>query len=432
MKFLLWRKQETKSLATENDVLASIFFRANEHFTNQVKMIDLSHEDLQNIRRIQEIVQKNLQAIVDHFYERITSVQELDKLIQEHSSIERLKQTLRHHVQEMFSGTIDETYIEKRHKIAKKHVHIGLASKWYIAAFHNLQRSLYEIVFSLALPHEEERQLLLSIDKLINLEQQIVLDEYDQYSKLLIEQEQEKVRKAVKALISDTSHELRSQANETSQLASQLIQGANFIRENLAHSIETTNATKDVCNDGREQANQFKAFHQEIEERTAEIATMIQNLVTSTQEIQQVIEIVNKIAMQTNLLALNSSIEAARAGEYGKGFAVVAEEIRKLANETKNSVERIGSLIETTTEETAEVVDAIEKINELTEQGLSYSAQTTEMFAMITETVDTTISEFQQMIERIHPLVNIVETIDQSSETLSEEATKLDEMIQKF
>lgn len=433
MQFLLKRrKKETNGLSNENFEMTGIFFHDDEHFDAQIDLIKLSDRDLQNIRRVKNIVHENIEAIVDRFYSQITKVPELSMLINTHSNVEKLKQTLRLHITEMFSGIIDEEYIEKRHQIAKKHVEIGLRSKWYMASFYNLQRALCDLIFSLSLPQEEEHELLFSINKLINLEQQIVLDEYDAYSMHLVEKEQKRVRKEVKELISDISTELKEQATETTEMASQLIQGANHIRENIAKSIETTSETKEKCNEGRKEANNFKTYHQEIEMRTAEISSMIQKLVTSTEEIREVIEIVNNIATQTNLLALNSSIEAARAGEYGKGFAVVAEEIRKLANETKSSVEKIGSLIEATSQETEQVVTAIEKINEMAEDGLNYSTKTTEMFDTITTTVENTVVEFESMVKRIQPLINIVETIDQSSETLSLESTKLDDMINKY
>jgi methyl-accepting chemotaxis protein len=77
----------------------------------------------------------------------------------------------------------------------------------------------------------------------------------------------------------------------------------------------------------------------------------------------EITELINSISRQTNLLVLNASIEASRAGEDGKKFTVVAEEIRKLAERSKNEVSEIADIICEIFEDTSETVSFADNIN---------------------------------------------------------------------
>lgn len=96
-----------------------------------------------------------------------------------------------------------------------------------------------------------------------------------------------------------------------------------------------------------------------IESAVTNSAKVVTHLGDRSKEIGQIVEAISGIAGQTNLLALNAAIEAARAGEQGKGFAVVAEEVRKLAEQSRQAAEKISVLIFNIQEETEKAVAAM-------------------------------------------------------------------------
>ncbi len=127
------------------------------------------------------------------------------------------------------------------------------------------------------------------------------------------------------------------------------------------------------------------------------IAEQILHLSEQTGQIAGVSDLVADLANQTNMLALNAAVEAARAGEQGKGFAVVAGEIRKLADESKNSANKINNLVTDIQAAMNSTVMVTDEGTKKTDEGIKLTQGTASTFAGVTDAVNNVFLNSQQI-----------------------------------
>lgn len=427
-----FRNRPKQNTIVMNDVSNTGVIIQDQERLLQLHLVNLTKQDLQLIKSLKPYIEQNVVDIVETFYKAVESVPTLRDVIQKYSSSERLRQTLRHHIIEMFEGRIDNAFIEKRRNVGKMHVKINLYPKWYLAAFQNLEKSLRKTVYNLYLSKEEEEKYCDAVSKMCNFEQQIVLEEYNNYSNSLIEEQRMSVRTHVKDIVGGISTQLEAQSHDTNESVMELISSTKQVNAYLKESIDEAKMMQKVSSEGYSKIVLLNEQTGKINDKTIEMAMMVEELNHSSSKINNVIEMVKNISGQTNLLALNSAIEAARAGEHGKGFAVVADEVRKLADQTKESVEQIAELIGMSNGITKHVVQAIQEIQVLVNNSIEQNLNSLKAFDAISGSVEGSIVNFQNVGSQITELANVIESIGESSEELERVASRLDTTIKDF
>ncbi|HOA16699.1 MAG TPA: methyl-accepting chemotaxis protein [Fervidobacterium sp.] len=174
---------------------------------------------------------------------------------------------------------------------------------------------------------------------------------------------------------------------------------------------EEARNVNDLANDGRNViANVGEIINQTKIKANTTFET-VEKLSSSAKNIGEIVDTINSIAEQTNLLALNAAIEAARAGEAGRGFAVVADEIRKLAEESKQATQNIANILRG-------ILDESVKASEETRETVEIVNQATEQSSLVS-------SKFEQIVQSIMKVSQMVENLAASAQEQSAAAEEM-------
>lgn len=204
--------------------------------------------------------------------------------------------------------------------------------------------------------------------------------------------------------ISKSSEKMLNKSNKNSKILTTLLNANEVVSQKTKDSENQVKEFVKVTDKNQQSLNNTLTIITDMNNNIENTFQAAKNLEEKSGQVDAVLKIIGSIAEQTNLLALNASIEAARAGEYGKGFAVVADEIRKLAENTKESLNQVSIILNELKNDINLVKKQMTENNEKSQMG--------------NKIVDETVNEIKSITSKLKSFSNNVIEINNASTTL--------------
>ena len=219
--------------------------------------------------------------------------------------------------------------------------------------------------------------------------------------------------------------------NETTTTMDELEASSRHAAEQAKAAVEAAKKAFTASEEGSEAVSHGLDRMFALERSVQIIAEQVVDLSSQAEQISTISQTVIDFANQTNMLALNSSVEAVRAGEHGKGFAVVANEIRKLADQSQQSADKINTLVSTIQKAINETVMVTEEGTKTVKSGVQMARQSEAAFGAVKEAVNQVVLNNQQVSlnlkQQVDAIQQVVDAMDLINRGAKETASGLNQ-----
>ncbi len=250
-----------------------------------------------------------------------------------------------------------------------------------------------------------------------------------------------RLAETTESLVANIEEENRT-IDQNAVAVTEMAQSSLEVTRNAEETATTSTEASDLASQGKSIVENTVSGMSSVVENVSQSANIIKALGNSSDEVGNIVSVIDGIAEQTNLLALNAAIEAARAGEQGRGFAVVADEVRQLAKRTGEATKEISEKISSIQNETVKAVQSMDDVRHEVENSMEItqnaqkamegivtaSAHSNQMVTMIATASEHQAIATESVSQGMNTITGLTEKLASASHGMQQQAQELKSM----
>ena len=245
--------------------------------------------------------------------------------------------------------------------------------------------------------------------------------------------------RAVASQVAAGAAQTAASTNETTATVEEVKQTVQMANEKASQVADSSQNVTHVAETGRATVEETMAAFERIQNQMAVVGETVNRLSDQTQAVSDIIGTVNDIAEQSNLLSVNASIEAAKAGDQGKGFTVVAQEVKNLAEQSKQAVSQVRDILGEIRKAGSMAVQAAEQGREAIEAGRRQSLESGEAVQTLADTATEAAqsavqisASSRQQLAGMEQISQAIESINQAGAQAAAGTRQVEEEVQRL